>query len=197
MDLAGERPADAIARPVAALHVHLDERAAGFFAVGLGLATGRPAVVVTTSGTAAVELHPSVVEASQARVPMIVCTADRPPELHHVHAPQTVEQGRLFGDVVRWFVEPGPADAIPDDHWRSLASRMVVEAVASPAGPGPVHANLAFRDPLVADPGAAVFDGMRREASGIGSIGSSVNGEGFSIGGAEGGVSSSSAGCMP
>ena len=135
------------------VHVHLDERVAGFFALGLGLATGRPAVVVTTSGTAAVELHPSVVEASQGRVPLIVCTADRPAELHHVNAPQTVEQGRLFGDGVRWFVEPGTADGLPREHWRSIASRMVVEAMSGPTGPGPVHANLAFRDPLVAAPG--------------------------------------------
>ncbi|HEX4979367.1 MAG TPA: 2-succinyl-5-enolpyruvyl-6-hydroxy-3-cyclohexene-1-carboxylic-acid synthase [Acidimicrobiales bacterium] len=131
------------------VHVHLDERAAGFFALGLGMATARPAVVVTTSGTAAVELHPAVVEASQARVPLLVCTADRPPELHGVGAPQTVEQAGLYGSAVRWFVEPGPAEGLPAGAWRSLASRMVAEAVASPAGPGPVHANLAFRDPLV------------------------------------------------
>ena len=135
------------------IHVHLDERAAGFFALGLGLATGAPAVVVTTSGTAAVELHPAVVEASQARVPMIVCTADRPPELHHVAAPQTVDQNRLFGGTVRWFVDPGTADALPVEHWRSIASRMVVEAVGSSSGPGPVHVNLPFRDPLVATAG--------------------------------------------
>ena len=75
-----------------AMHVRLDERSAAFFAVGIGLATGRPAVLVTTSGTAAIEVHAAVVEAHQARVPLIVCTADRPPELHHVGAPQTVEQ---------------------------------------------------------------------------------------------------------
>ena len=136
------------------LHVHLDERAAAFFALGLGLATGRPAVVVTTSGTAAVETHPAVVEASQARVPLLVCTADRPGELQHVNAPQTVDQTRLFGDVVRWFVEPGTADGLPRAHWRSIGSRMVVEAMAGSAGPGPVHANLAFRDPLVGTAGA-------------------------------------------
>jgi 2-succinyl-5-enolpyruvyl-6-hydroxy-3-cyclohexene-1-carboxylate synthase len=135
------------------VHVHLDERAAGFFALGIGLGSGRPAVVVTTSGTAAVELHPAIVEASQARVPLIACTADRPGELHHVHAPQTVEQTRLFDGVVRWSVEPGTADALPREHWRSIASRMVAEAGAGGGGPGPVHANLAFRDPLVGEPG--------------------------------------------
>lgn len=134
-----------------ALHVRLDERSAAFFAVGIGLATGRPAVLVTTSGTAAVEVHSAVVEAHQARVPLIVCTADRPPELHHVGAPQTVEQAGLFAGAVRWAVDPG----VPDDgsraSWRSLASRLVAEAVSGPMGPGPVHANLAFREPLLAD----------------------------------------------
>ncbi|HEX9970081.1 MAG TPA: 2-succinyl-5-enolpyruvyl-6-hydroxy-3-cyclohexene-1-carboxylic-acid synthase, partial [Acidimicrobiales bacterium] len=134
-------------------HVVLDERSAGFFAVGLGLATGRPALVVTTSGTAAVELHPAVVEASQARVPMLLCTADRPPELHHVGAPQTVEQARLFADVARWAFEPGVPVAETSSTWRSLASRAVAEAVANGAGPGPVHLNLAFRDPLVGEAG--------------------------------------------
>src|SRR5918999_205516 len=89
-------------------------------ALAIGLATGRPAVVVTTSGTAAVELHPAVVEASQARVPLLVCTADRPPELHHVGAPQTVEQARLFEGVVRWAFEPGVPDAAARGQWRSI-----------------------------------------------------------------------------
>ncbi|MGH9067362.1 MAG: 2-succinyl-5-enolpyruvyl-6-hydroxy-3-cyclohexene-1-carboxylic-acid synthase, partial [Acidimicrobiales bacterium] len=135
------------------LHVRLDERSAGFFALGLGLATRRPAVVVTTSGTAAVELHPAVVESHQARVPLVACTADRPPELHHVGAPQTVEQAHLFAGAVRWSVEPGVARAEAATTWRSLASRMVAEAVAGPLGPGPVHANLTFVEPLTGSPG--------------------------------------------
>lgn len=135
------------------LHVHLDERSAAFFALGLGLASGRPAVVVTTSGTAATELHPAVVEAHQARVPLIACTADRPPELHHVGAPQTIEQGGLFAGAVRWAFEPGVPDARAVGWWRSLAARAVLESTAGPAGPGPVHLNLAFREPLVAEPG--------------------------------------------
>jgi 2-succinyl-5-enolpyruvyl-6-hydroxy-3-cyclohexene-1-carboxylate synthase len=127
------------------VHVVLDERSAGFFALGLGLATGRAAVVVTTSGTAAVELHPAVVEADLAGVPMLVCTADRPPELHHVGASQTVEQRLLFADAVRWAADPG----LPDPSaWRSLAARAVLEART-----GPVHLNLAFRDPLVGEAG--------------------------------------------
>lgn len=133
--------------------VALDERSAGFTALGLGLATGRPAVVVTTSGTASVELHPAVVEAGQALVPLIAVTTDRPPELHHVGAPQTVEQFGLFGPVVRWAADPGVPELASSAMWRSLAARCVAEAVAGAAGPGPVHLNLPFREPLLGDPG--------------------------------------------
>jgi 2-succinyl-5-enolpyruvyl-6-hydroxy-3-cyclohexene-1-carboxylate synthase len=137
-----------------AVHVHHDERAGGFVALGLGLASGRPALVLTTSGTAAVELHPSVVEAHQASLPMVVLTADRPPELHHVGAPQTVDQVRLYGGAVRWFAEPGVPDAGAAGTWRSLAARAVAEATTGAGGPGPVHLNLAFREPLVGEPAA-------------------------------------------
>ncbi|MCU1454333.1 MAG: 2-succinyl-5-enolpyruvyl-6-hydroxy-3-cyclohexene-carboxylate synthase, partial [Acidimicrobiales bacterium] len=142
------------AEPGLTVHVHHDERSAGFMALGVGLASGRPAVVVTTSGTAAVELHPAVVEAHQAGVPLILATADRPPELRDVGAPQTVDQTRLFGNAVRWFAEPGVPDVAQSATWRSLAARAVAEATAGPAGPGPVHLNLAFRDPLVGPAGA-------------------------------------------
>ncbi|WP_208027969.1 2-succinyl-5-enolpyruvyl-6-hydroxy-3-cyclohexene-1-carboxylic-acid synthase [Rhabdothermincola sediminis] len=133
------------------VEVHHDERVAAFIALGVGAATGRPAVVLTTSGTAAVELHPAVVEAAHNRVPLIACTADRPPELHGVGAPQTIEQTGLFGGVVRWAADPGPPDAATAGTWRSLASRAYVKATGSP--PGPVHLNLAFREPLLGDPG--------------------------------------------
>lgn len=133
------------------LHVHLDERSAGFLALGIAKASGVPAVVLTTSGTAAVELHPAVVEAAQSRVPLLACTANRPPELHGIGAPQTVDQTHLYGRAVRWFCQPGVADAATSATWRSLAARTVAEAMGSP--PGPVHLDLAFRDPLVADPG--------------------------------------------
>ena len=135
------------------LHVLIDERSAGFFALGLALGSERPAVVLTTSGTAAVELHPAVVEAHQSRVPLIACTADRPPELHHVGAPQTVEQTRLFEGAVRWAFEPGVAAEGAAHTWRSTAARAFQEAVAGPRGPGPVHLNLAFGEPLVGEPG--------------------------------------------
>jgi 2-succinyl-5-enolpyruvyl-6-hydroxy-3-cyclohexene-1-carboxylate synthase len=128
------------------IHVVLDERSAGFVAVGLGLASRRPALVVTTSGTASVELHPAVVEASHAGVPLIAVTTDRPPELHSVGAPQTVDQESLFGGAVRWALSPGVADEASAWSWRSMASRCVVEAVE---GRGPVQVNLALREPLI------------------------------------------------
>ena len=133
------------------VHVRLDERSAGFLALGIAKATEVPAVVLTTSGTAAVELHPAVVEASYARVPLIVCTADRPPELHGVGAPQSIDQAHLYGGAVGWFFEPGPPEELAASTWRSTASRAVAEALGPP--PGPVHLNLAFREPLVAEPG--------------------------------------------
>jgi 2-succinyl-5-enolpyruvyl-6-hydroxy-3-cyclohexene-1-carboxylate synthase len=131
------------------LHVVLDERSAGFVALGLGLATGRPAPVVTTSGTAAVELHPAVVEADQAGVPLLVVTADRPAELHHVGAPQTVEQVGLYGPSVRWAVNPGVPDDTAIGSWRAVAARAVAETTRHPSGPGPVHLNLELREPLL------------------------------------------------
>ena len=91
------------------IHVRLDERSAGFFALGLAMATGRPPIICVTSGTAAAELHPAVVEAHHAGVPLIVCTADRPPELHHTGAPQSIEQNGLFGAATRWSFAPGVA----------------------------------------------------------------------------------------
>jgi 2-succinyl-5-enolpyruvyl-6-hydroxy-3-cyclohexene-1-carboxylate synthase len=132
-------------------HVRLDERSAGFTGLGIGLATGVPAVVLTTSGTAAVEVHAAVVEADLAGVPLVVCTADRPPELRDVGAPQTIDQTHLYGRSVRWFTDPGvPADGTRGS-WRSLAARAAAESRSGPGGPGPVHLNLPFREPLLGD----------------------------------------------
>ncbi|HEY8523850.1 MAG TPA: 2-succinyl-5-enolpyruvyl-6-hydroxy-3-cyclohexene-1-carboxylic-acid synthase [Acidimicrobiales bacterium] len=134
------------------VHVHLDERSAGFLALGIGLATGRPAVVVTTSGTAAAELHPAVVEAHQAGVPLLACTTDRPPELRDVGAPQTIDQVHLYGRAVRWFADPGVPDRAAAGTWRALAARALAEATGD--HPGPVQLNLPFREPLVGTPEA-------------------------------------------
>ena len=133
------------------VHVHHDERSGGFMALGLGAATGEPTVVLTTSGTAAVELHPAVMEAHLAGVPLLVCTADRPPELIGVGAPQAIDQTHLYGRSVRWFHAPGVADAAAMGGWRALAARAYAEATGG--APGPVHLNLAFREPLIGTPG--------------------------------------------
>jgi 2-succinyl-5-enolpyruvyl-6-hydroxy-3-cyclohexene-1-carboxylate synthase len=133
------------------VHVHHDERAAAFLALGIGVASGVPAIVLTTSGTAAAELHPAVAEASYGRVPMLVVTADRPAELQSVGAAQTIDQTHLFGRSVRWFAAPGVPDAAAAPTWRSLASQAHHESVG--VVPGPVHLNLAFREPLVGEAG--------------------------------------------
>jgi 2-succinyl-5-enolpyruvyl-6-hydroxy-3-cyclohexene-1-carboxylate synthase len=129
-------------------HIRLDERSAAFYALGLAMASGRPTVICVTSGTAAAELHPAVVEAHHARVPLIVCTADRPPELHDTGAPQTIEQSGLYGSAVRWAVTPGVPAEGQEATWRPLAVRAFSEALQGPTGPGPVHLNLEFREPL-------------------------------------------------
>jgi 2-succinyl-5-enolpyruvyl-6-hydroxy-3-cyclohexene-1-carboxylate synthase len=134
-------------------HVRLDERSAAFYALGLAMATGRPTIVCVTSGTAAAELHPAVVEAHHARVPLIVCTADRPPELHHTGAPQTIEQVGLYAAATRWAASPGVPVSSQESTWRPLAVRAFTEAVHGAVGPGPVHLNLEFREPLTGGPG--------------------------------------------
>jgi 2-succinyl-5-enolpyruvyl-6-hydroxy-3-cyclohexene-1-carboxylate synthase len=135
------------------VHVRLDERSAGFFALGIAGASGRPVVVCVTSGTAAAELHPALVEAHHGRVPLIVCTADRPPELHGVGAPQTIDQRGMYPHVLRWAADPGVPIEETWWSWRSLGARAVAEATSGPMGPGPVHLNLAFREPFVGEPG--------------------------------------------
>jgi 2-succinyl-5-enolpyruvyl-6-hydroxy-3-cyclohexene-1-carboxylate synthase len=133
--------------------VILDERSAGFFALGTALATGVPAVVLCTSGSAAANLHPAVVEADEAGVPLIILTADRPPELRDIGAGQTIDQLKLYGDSVRWFCEVGTHEA--DDqgllHFRSVACRAYASALGDPR-PGPVHLNVPWREPLAPIP---------------------------------------------
>jgi 2-succinyl-5-enolpyruvyl-6-hydroxy-3-cyclohexene-1-carboxylate synthase len=136
-------------QPAIEVTVLLDERSAGFFAVGNALATHVPAVVLCTSGSAAANLHPSVVEADQASVPMIVLTADRPPELRDIGAGQTIDQLKLYGDAVRWFCEVGTHKADDEGllHFRSAACRAYAAAAGDPR-PGPVHLNVPWREPL-------------------------------------------------
>ena len=132
----------------------VDERSAGFFALGAALATGAPVAIACTSGTAAANLLPAVAEASEASVPLIVLTSDRPPELRGTGAGQTIDQVKLYGSSVRWFCEMGTHEA--DDagliHMRSSACRAYAEAMGD-SRPGPVHLNLSWRDPLGPEPG--------------------------------------------
>jgi 2-succinyl-5-enolpyruvyl-6-hydroxy-3-cyclohexene-1-carboxylate synthase len=125
---------------------HVDERSAAFFALGIAKASGRPAAVLCTSGTAAANFFPAVVEAKYARVPLIVLTADRPPELRDCGAGQTIDQIKLYGDYPKWFVEVGDTE-VGDRYYRNLAARAAAQSAAAPAGP--VHLNFPFRDPLV------------------------------------------------
>jgi 2-succinyl-5-enolpyruvyl-6-hydroxy-3-cyclohexene-1-carboxylate synthase len=138
-----------VRQPGIRAHSHLDERCAGFFALGAAKASGRPVAVTCTSGTAAANLHPAVVEAHHARVPLIVLTADRPPELREVGAGQTIDQNHLFGTAAKWFFDVGVHEATPARlRWiRTLACRAYHTALEGPAGP--VHLNLALREPLV------------------------------------------------
>lgn len=138
------------------LHVVIDERSASFLALGIAKATRRAVPVVCTSGTAAANLFPAIVEAHHSRTPLLVLTADRPPELRHTGASQTIDQIKMFGDPIRWFCEVGIAEDDPrsNAYWRSTMARAIAAAEGSPAGP--VHLNLSFRDPLVPEgPGYA------------------------------------------
>jgi 2-succinyl-5-enolpyruvyl-6-hydroxy-3-cyclohexene-1-carboxylate synthase len=129
--------------------IHIDERCSAFFALGIARASNEPVAIVCTSGTAAANFFPAVVEARSAGVPLLVLTADRPPELRDVGAAQTIDQNRLYGAHSKWFVEVALPDANPEmtRYVRALASRAVAVATESPAGP--VHLNFPFREPLV------------------------------------------------
>ncbi|ELY85507.1 2-succinyl-5-enolpyruvyl-6-hydroxy-3-cyclohexene-1-carboxylic-acid synthase [Natrialba taiwanensis] len=130
------------------VYSHLDERSAAFFALGRARRTGEPTALVCTSGTAAANFHPAVIEADQARVPMLVLTADRPPELRDSGANQTVDQVELYGDAVRWHADlPLPeANERTARSLRTTAARALLETTVSE--PGPVHLNCPFRKPL-------------------------------------------------
>ena len=133
------------------LHVFHDERSAAFAALGIGKASKKPAILLCTSGTAAVEFHAAVVEADHSQVPLLVCTADRPPELQNVGAPQTINQQNLYGESVRSFVNAPVADVREKNQWRNLARDAWQSSlgVSLNNSPGPVHINFQFREPLV------------------------------------------------
>ncbi len=139
------------AAPDVHVRVLLDERSAGFFALGMARTSRRPVALLATSGTATVELGPAVVEASLSRVPLLVLTSDRPLELRDRGAPQTIDQTHLYGRAARWYAELPLADDDPATlaHVRWVAGRAMATAQSSPAGP--VQVNAPFREPLLPD----------------------------------------------
>jgi 2-succinyl-5-enolpyruvyl-6-hydroxy-3-cyclohexene-1-carboxylate synthase len=129
--------------------VIVDERSAAFFALGAAQATRAPVALLCTSGTAAANFHPAICEADESGVPLIVMTADRPPELRGIGAGQTIDQVKLYGSSVRWFCEVGTHEADDDGliHYRSTACRAIA-ASRDESRPGPVHLNFPLREPL-------------------------------------------------
>ncbi|MFE8703298.1 2-succinyl-5-enolpyruvyl-6-hydroxy-3-cyclohexene-1-carboxylic-acid synthase [Cytobacillus sp. FJAT-54145] len=133
------------------LHIHVDERSAAFFALGMSKASGKPTAILCTSGTAAANYFPAIVEAYYSRVPLIVLTADRPHELRDVGAPQAIDQIHLYGKHVKWFVEMAPPEETNEmvRYARTVCARAASTSLSSPAGP--VHLNFPFREPLIPD----------------------------------------------
>src|SRR5581483_10494803 len=125
---------------------HVDERCAGFFALGAAKASGQPVAMTCTSGTATANFFPAVIEAHEARVPLIALTADRPPEVRDVGAGQAIDQLKLYGDAVKWFFEVD-LERAPVRWVRTLACRAYWTALEG--RPGPVHLNFPLREPLV------------------------------------------------
>jgi 2-succinyl-5-enolpyruvyl-6-hydroxy-3-cyclohexene-1-carboxylate synthase len=139
-------------------HTVLDERSAGFFALGAAKAAHLPAAVVSTSGTAAANFLPAVIEAAASRAPLVVLTADRPPELRDSGANQTIDQLKLFGSAVRLFHDAGIPDPTDPGHGAALALRVWAAAADQPAAP--VHVNFPFREPFPTDFDQAPASGL-------------------------------------
>lgn len=143
----------AAGHPKVNLTVHYDERGLGFFALGCVSATKKPAVVITTSGTAVANLFPSVIEASKKKLPLILLTADRPPELRATGANQTIDQNKIFGDYVRFYFDlPCPTKEVHPEAVLTTIDQAVFRA--SGELPGPVHLNCMFREPLTTAKGS-------------------------------------------
>lgn len=136
------------------VYSHIDERSAAYFALGMAKASGKPVALVCTSGTAAANFYPAIIEANYGEVPLLALTSDRPPELRHSGANQTIDQVKMYGDHVRWFVDVMPPEARPSQHLiaalKALAGRAMTTAQAPL--PGPVHLNFPFRKPLEPTP---------------------------------------------
>jgi 2-succinyl-5-enolpyruvyl-6-hydroxy-3-cyclohexene-1-carboxylate synthase len=151
------------------LHVRIDERTAGFLAVGLARGSGMPAAVVTTSGTAVANLHPAVLEAHHGGVGLVVLSADRPPWLRDVGANQAIDQQTLFGPALRFFHEFAVPQRVPGQNgpWRAMLCRAVGAAGGAGGRPGPVQLNLPLAEPLLPDPGDdGTLDGWPEKLAG-------------------------------
>jgi 2-succinyl-5-enolpyruvyl-6-hydroxy-3-cyclohexene-1-carboxylate synthase len=140
-------------QPEIEVSVIVDERSAGFFALGAAQASGEPVALLCTSGTALVNYHPAVCEADESAIPLLVLSADRPPELRGIGAGQTIDQIKTFGSSVRWFCEVGTHLADDDGllHYRATGCRALA-AARGETRPGPVHLNLPWREPLAPVP---------------------------------------------
>ncbi|MCM3692007.1 2-succinyl-5-enolpyruvyl-6-hydroxy-3-cyclohexene-1-carboxylic-acid synthase [Neobacillus niacini] len=144
--------------PAINIHIHVDERSAAFFALGIAKATNKPVAILCTSGTAAANYFPAIIEARYSRVPLLVLTADRPHELREVGAPQAIDQIHLYGQHVKWFADM----ALPENsdelirYARTVGARAA--AIASQAPAGPVHLNFPFREPLIPKLDEEIFE---------------------------------------
>ncbi len=151
-----------LAEPKIRTHTVLDERSAGFFALGAAKASGLPAAMVSTSGTAAANYLPAIIEAGSSRTPLLALTADRPPELRDTGANQTIDQTKLYGGAVRLFHDVGVPDATTADAGAALALLAWSAAADQPAGP--VHLNFPFREPFPTDFTPAAPSGLNHRA---------------------------------